>query len=142
MNRTIKFRAKKAIGEEWVYGHYFQIYPYKDFSGNLLKDKPTHYIITQEIDPCTDSVIPETIGQFTGLHDRKEKEIYEGDIIRVKYRDKPAYQTNIGVVTFEFGSFILNDSTLYSYKEYEVFEVIGNIHDNKDLLTKIKIKNE
>lgn len=62
MNREIKFRGKDAITGKWAYGFY---YPSKG-----------HSIIRDEKD-CECIVLPESVGQFTGLCDKNGKEIYE-----------------------------------------------------------------
>lgn len=78
----------------------------------------------------------EDLMQFTGLHDAKGKEIYEGDIIRNNYSSVKV------IIAFKhacFGS--LMDDIFISFTEYgtETYlktecEVIGNIHDNKEIL--------
>ena len=97
----------------------------------------------------------ETIGQFTGLYDCNEKEIYEGDIVEWTffYNDVAGnggviYSDTIvkGIIEWEQGGFILkvteNDfenagqygiSSLVTDTENDVI-VIGNIHDNPELL--------
>ena len=69
MNREIKFRGKTKTGQ-WVFGY-------------LHKDSEGTYILTEE---DVYDVIPETVGQFTGLHDKNETEVYEGDIIDFTYQ--------------------------------------------------------
>ena len=68
-------------------------------------------------------VIPETVGQFTGLVDNSSEKIFEGDIIRCE-GDKIAYR--VGFVDGCFSPF----DCLSSYR----LEVIGNIYDNPELL--------
>lgn len=132
MNRQIKFRGKpidKQYGE-WVHGYYLQ---------DLCDGSINHYIFSC---PTMIEVDPDTIGQFTGLLDKNDKEIYEGDILSVcngsinccPWMDKPypvEYQLNKGFIIPMFlwdkdGS-DLSDSTHYC-------EAIGNIHDNSDLM--------
>ena len=68
-----------------------------------------------------------TIGQFTGLHDKNGREIYEGDIIRHKDMVKPYH------VIYDGYQFCPNDGfRSLCYPKH--WEVIGNIHDNPELL--------
>ena len=88
-------------------------------------------------------VVPETVGQFTGLRDRSGKDIYEGDILictsQRKYTNGHEYFRK---VMFKNGSFCMSvleynsDSTLYSHAVNGKlnWEVIGNIHDNPELM--------
>jgi len=119
--RTIKFRGKRLDNGEWVYG-FLTCYTEKvaaiqhwDKKGNL-----TGY--------GTD---PESVGQWTGLVDKNGKEIFEGDVIK-----KGLYNPDTLKVEFLngwFGVFNEGGTRLLQFTE-ECVEVIGNIHDNPELM--------
>jgi len=120
--REIKFRAK-TIEDIWVYGYYFY---------SELEDK--HYIIGESKDYGYQQmeVKKETVGQYTELKDKKDKEVYNGDIIKV-YNGED--ETEISSIRFDYGGFWAVDLDC-EYGWPEDYEVIGNVHDNKDLLNK------
>lgn len=127
MNLPIKFRGKTPSGA-WVYGYYeFQ---------ELVKN----YIIRHE--GCVFEVVPETVGQFTGLLDKNGTEVYEGDVVRFTYSyEKRGYytivsNTYIGIITLNkfYHSCIMNGKDEYHIENIRNGEVIGNIHDNPELL--------
>jgi len=122
--REIKFRARNAnVPPCWIYGYF------------VIEDG-YNYIINDE---GKFKVIAGTEGQYIGLHDKNNKEIYEGDILATP--DIP----NVTVYWFEQGGrwngkYIgkskdceINDSVFYTS------EIIGNIYENPGLLKWKKI---
>ena len=112
--REILFRGKDIISGRWTEGFLVG----EQHIGNWV-----------ECDP----IIPETVGQFTGLADKNGKKIFEGDI--VKYGEH-----TMVVVWYDFlASFTLAFSVDGYYHETmsksdTYLEIIGNIHDNPELL--------
>lgn len=132
--RTIKFRGKKLRSGAWVYGFYVE-----EERQTLSGFEKKHFIVNDGYD----YVKPETVGQFTGLYDKDGKEIYEGDIIKYTHEicieDDPG--TYVGAVSFCEGVFCLHEDSdctvatvIYESEEYGGICVIGNIHDNKELI--------
>ena len=131
--REILFRGQRADNGEWVIGYYVQK------QDPLLVAVTYHYILTQEKDNCgclmsTVSwykVIPETIGQYTGLTDKNGKKIFEGDIVSISGDFKGIYTCVWEEYHFDYE---LENKTMrcclacvYS----DDIKVIGNIHDCK-----------
>lgn len=134
--REILFRGKRIDNGEWVCG---------SLSLEYLQECGC-VMISPSSDDCY-KVYPETVGQFTGLTDKNGKRIFEGDIV------KTMSSGAVGVVAFGTGTF---DSGIYCYtgwnlkdkygnvdhnelfvygdEPYYGFEVIGNIHDNPELM--------
>jgi len=143
--RPIKFRGKRIDNEKWVYGGYCE---WSD-----IKDRKHFQIITGN--GHHNEVDPKTVGQSTGLSDKNDKEIYKGDIVKhSKYAYSP-FENSISVVEWfdENYEYIFkkrhikkddNDPQVYNIerlgnagggvgKEFYP-EVIGNIHENPELL--------
>lgn len=124
--RTIIFRGKRKSNGEWAYGNFVRgcvdDFAYIVEFGN--KELCRNYV----------EVIPETVGQFTGSTDKNGKKIFEGDIIRKtnKGRHPEIFTANIHT------DFRVNEEVYYGPCERFIesceYEIIGNIHDNPELL--------
>lgn len=144
MNREIKFRGKMIPENEWIFGTILRIPAPPVCFGKSETDK--YYIQFPDPRYMPDWNMPykmvqgkvnaDTIGQYTGLHDKNGKEIYEGDV--VKYRDSTGQ--HIEKVIFDKGCFYAGmhggSSTRVAPKliNTRITEVIGNIYDNLELL--------
>ncbi len=86
------------------------------------------------------SVIPDTVGQYTGLTDKNGKKIFEGDIVKAQddIFGSPFCNGIIGKIVYEETAFFIEpqDSmeSQWLFNECAVYEIIGNIHDNPELL--------
>lgn len=127
--REIKFRGKTryAIGEQiWVYGNLCHDGLKK--GGWCIETEPGRMI----------GIDPKTVGEFTGLYDKNGREIYEGDILHI-VRYGGELQT-IGDVFEEKGAFRVHngyavaDTDILGQFKPDILEVIGNIHENPELL--------
>jgi uncharacterized phage protein (TIGR01671 family) len=144
MDREIICRGKRVDNGEWVFGFYYYSVRYKaDFIKVSLEDGDA--FIEYDIE-----VFPESVGQFTGFYTRDRKTIFEGDIMREWLEDSVEPEGGyyaFNVVNFQWGSWcLLQIGFDYSKSDYEDFtklyegwdnaEVIGNIHDNNELIEK------
>lgn len=154
--RNILFRGKTIDTKEWIDGSY--IYAHK-----WNWDGSAGHLICDIYGTTKMQVIPETVGQFTGLTDKNGKKIFEGDIVE--------FNKQVGEIVCERGAFGIGIEQGINYKRLEVYvedktygfyhgvendsfislfeiywncnnknnkideiEVIGNVHDNPELL--------
>ena len=146
MNREIKFRGKVFLKEEWVYGDLVKtenLCAIKKANGDYFR--PTQ-------------VAPNTVGQYTGLKDCNDKEIYEGDILQLTIPDGSTRHFVVEWTTedrklmplsgfehdgndirisgwcFNWEGHCLYPSVIDGVPDNERMEIVGNIHDNPELL--------
>ena len=120
--RTIKFRGKLKSNGNWEYGdllhdNFDACYIYPIEVGDLYKNN---------------EVIPETIGQFTGLYDCEGKEIFEGDIL-----DFNGIKVEVRFIQGAFAFLVngnLDDELCGDYRTDLFAKVIGNVYENPDIL--------
>lgn len=158
MERVVKFRGKTQDGE-WVYG-------------DLIHSGSDEIAILEFDAPCLEAVtdvVPESVGQFTGVLDKNGKEIYEGDVLSVREWKNLAFgmfnhdemkdlslddckgellKDIKSLVYWDEGSMLAteqngsayymcsfwHENTLITQPIFDI-EIIGNIHDNPNLLT-------
>ena len=122
MERQIKFRGFNEVRNLWMFGYFFKY--------------PNGRTVIYESDSSCCGVLPSTVGQYTGLKDKKGTKIFEGDIVTIGSDLK-------AMVIWFNGSFRFQDelSSKATYlddmgvimRDYDV-AVIGNIHDNPELM--------
>ena len=118
--REVLFRGKRKDNGEWVYGYYVSA--------------AARECILQSLGCLWNDVIPDTVGQYTGLTDKNGKKIFEDDIVCGTDAIKRGFEV-YGYIDHKNGSFVIvgDVMTHYRWLDYNV-EIIGNIHDNPELI--------
>ena len=122
--REILFRGKRVDNGEWVYGDLIHRRIWRnDIVIIRVEDNGFDCYVEYE-------VIPETVGQYTGLSDKNGQRIFEGDIVNLLYSDFYGQD--------RCGKFVYDDMTntdiIFRIETSHAIEFIGNIHDNPELL--------
>jgi len=124
--REILFRGKHLYTGEWVEGWFVgksRKAPYDP----PQKDKPT--IIDKDM--FCSYVVPETIGQYTGITDSNGKKIFEGDVVAIDYEKVKVK----GFVQYQGAAFyVATNSDLWEIDNYCSLWLLGNKYDNPELL--------
>ena len=130
MERRIKFRGWNNKHNKWLYGYY-------------ANSQGFSIIIEENYEECTleDVLVnKKTVGQYTGLKDSTGKEIYEGDIL-----SQGQDLLGVACISMRYGISVKKKTTTWSLINFVLdsdfdtsvlsdVEVVGNIHDNPELL--------
>ena len=120
--REILFRGKRPYTGEWVYGSFVLVnrFSFIMAAGNGMVE-----------------VVPETVGQYTGLVDRNGKRIFEGDV--ADHHTQGNILVCRGVINWDdknagFAHKLISINPSLSLHNCKAWAVVGNIHDNPELL--------
>lgn len=144
MNREIKFRGLNKKYNQWLYGYFFKY--------------PNGRTVIYESDSSCWEVHSSSVGQYTGLKDSTGKEIYEGDILRLTIPDGSIRHFVVEWATedrklmplsrfehdgndirisgwcFNWNGHRLYPTVIDGIPDNEVMTIVGNIHENPELL--------
>jgi uncharacterized phage protein (TIGR01671 family) len=140
--RDIIFRGKRTIDKTWIEGDLDTITDGKRYISKRARYNPdtrdwdvSEYYENNPyyVRACIE-IIPETVGQYTGMNDKNGIKIFEGDIVRGLMDWGPA-----GMVESVVDIFFKNSVGGYRWNYFDIstIEVIGNIYDNPELLNNV-----
>lgn len=147
--REILFRGKRVDNGEWAFGNFIED-KWGDDNGNTI-----YAILQDRVAPDIAElwtpvrVDPETVGQYTGLKDKNGKRIFEGDIVQWKDENFNSYTSVVewcgekwNYPAFDLAKHDYECNGLQYVHEDCIIEVIGNIHDNPELLEVKELKEK
>ena len=120
--RQFLFRAKRADNGEWIYG---SLIGNDVIVGEIVSFEDDYFITEFWL-----KVIPDTVTQFTGVTDKNGTKIFEGDVVKHKFRRVWAEQEHTSTVAWndKYMCYYLFDGVCnHRMREDVVYEVIGNI---------------
>lgn len=144
MQREILFRGKRTGNGNWVQGCLL--------IDDMFADKSKwHYNIVfrnERVVKDIAVVIPETVGQYTGLTDKNGNKIFEGDILKAIVKDMKSMTNKEAYWSVEYKERFTQENSYYCYGINRRWnriltqsiitncqcEIIGNIYDNPELL--------
>lgn len=154
--RIIKFRGRRVDNGEWVYGSYHyckgpgtMIYERRALENRTLLPEAVefnkHWILVHikpdqagwnmrdTFDPV--AVVPETVGEFSGLSDKNGKEIYEGDIVKCSHqkRAKVIWDHENACFATETIDEVVKGELMFCLRDID--QVIGNLWENPEFLS-------
>ena len=138
--REILFRGKRTDNGKWEYGSLLSPDEFNENPYIVYIDYLNEY---GDIGEISAPVLPETVGQYTGLTDKNGKRIFEGDICKFKrFNDVHIGKVVFNVTTASFIMWYQPIVGAYGEKATQKMllsvcdniEVVGNIHDNPELM--------
>lgn len=123
------YHAKRTYNSKWVEGS-LVVTPQGD--AYIISTAENKRDATVLVNQCSLNVDPETIGQYTGCHDKYQNNAFENDIVWDEYDER------YGVIEFDQGEFIINFDGVIECDRFvdqiNCCEVVGNIFDNPEFV--------